>query len=346
MLAGVATDDLSSVYYAIKNGLYQKAGLDVEVIPTSSGTAATTAVIAGTYELGKGSPIAAMLAHLRGLPVVAIANNTIWDWRHPFNVITVAADSPVKTGADLNGRVAACAALNDLNQLAISNWIDKNGGDSKTVKFVEIPVSVAAVALAEHRVDVGTMLEPQLTAAVDSGKVRVLTPGFNAIAGRFCIGLFFTTSDWAAKHGDPLKKWVRVTCEAGAYANVHRAETAPMMSDVTKIPLPLLQKMARAECGTFATSDPALLQPLIEVAAKYKQIPRDFPPRKCTTAGSALYASARSRSPGLSTTSPRFTRINAPTVMKTAAKPKCAATNPPTAGPLARPKYDALEVRP
>lgn len=52
---GVATDDLSPVYWAIENGLYKKAGLDVEFIPTSSGTAATTAVISGAYELGKGA---------------------------------------------------------------------------------------------------------------------------------------------------------------------------------------------------------------------------------------------------------------------------------------------------
>jgi len=59
-LAGVATDDLTPVYYAIKAGLYQKAGLDVEVVPTSSGTAATEAVVGGAYELGKGSLIASL----------------------------------------------------------------------------------------------------------------------------------------------------------------------------------------------------------------------------------------------------------------------------------------------
>src|SRR5580692_5237125 len=66
--AGVPTDDMTPVYYAIKNGLYQKAGLDVEVVPTSSGTIATTAVVAGSYQLGKGSLIASLVAHLRDLP--------------------------------------------------------------------------------------------------------------------------------------------------------------------------------------------------------------------------------------------------------------------------------------
>ena len=67
-VAGVATDDTTPVYFAIRNGLYQKAGLDVEQVPTTSGTVATEAVLTGTYELGKGSPIA-FFAHLRGLPI-------------------------------------------------------------------------------------------------------------------------------------------------------------------------------------------------------------------------------------------------------------------------------------
>src|SRR5271170_2769177 len=34
-LGGVPTDDLTPVYWAVKTGMYQKAGLDVQVIPTS-----------------------------------------------------------------------------------------------------------------------------------------------------------------------------------------------------------------------------------------------------------------------------------------------------------------------
>jgi NitT/TauT family transport system substrate-binding protein len=279
-VAGVPTDDMTPIFYAVRSGLYQRAGLDVEVVATSSGTAATTAVIAGTYELGKGSPIATLVAHLRGLPIVAIANSTMWDLRNPYNVLTVATDSPVKTGADLNGKLGAAAALNDINQLAIRAWVDRNGGDSTTLRWVEIPISAVGAALIEHRIDVCAMLEPQRTAALESGKVKVLAPGFDAIADHFAIGLYFTNNDFAAKHPDLVRRWVRVTYEAGAYTNPRRAETAPMMADITKIPLPFFQKMVRATAGTTATADPALLQPLIETAAKYKMIPRSFPARE------------------------------------------------------------------
>jgi NitT/TauT family transport system substrate-binding protein len=280
---GVPTDDLTPVFYALKNGLYQKAGLDVEFVPSSSGTAATQAVLTGSYEIGKGSSIAAMVAHLRGLPLTIIGNGAIWDPKNPFTLILVAADSPYKSAADLNGKIASAAALNDLVQLAIMNWVDKNGGDSKTLKWVEIPNSASGASLAEHRTDVTMLNEPQLSAAIESGKARVLAPGLDAIAPRFSLTIYFAQSDWAAKHADVVRKWVRTTYEAATYTNGHHAETMAMMSDVTKIPIEVFRKMSRVPHST--TSDPSMLQPVIDVAAKYKNISRAFPAKEAYFGG-------------------------------------------------------------
>jgi NitT/TauT family transport system substrate-binding protein len=277
-LAGVATDDLTPVYYAIKNGLYQKAGLDVEVVPTTSGTAATEAVVSGAYEMGKGSLIASLVAHLKGLPLTIVGNGAVWDPKSPFTLMVVAADSTVKTGADLNGKTLSTAALNDLNELAMTAWIDKTGGDAKTTKWIELPNAAAGAALAEHRVEATSLNEPQLSAALDTGKVRVLAPCYSAISDHFAFTVFFAQPDWAAKNADVIKRWVRVTYAATAYTNAHHAETAQMMSDVTKIPVAIFTKMARTNGAT--SGDPALIQPAINAAAKYGYITRAFPAKE------------------------------------------------------------------
>jgi NitT/TauT family transport system substrate-binding protein len=282
-LAGVATDDLTPIYYAIKNGLYQKAGLDVEIVPTSSGTAATEAVISGAYEMGKGSLVASLVAHLKGLPLTIVGNGAIWDVKSPFSMMVVAADSTAKTGADFNGKTLSTAALNDLNQLAMMTWIDKTGGDSKTTKWIELPNAAAGEALAEHRVEATSLNEPQLSAATDSGKVRILAPAYSAIGEHFAFTVYFAQPDWAAKHPDVIKKWVKVTYAAATYTNAHHAETAPMMADITKIPLAVISKMARVNGAT--TGDPALIQPCINAAAKYNNISRAFPAKDAYFSG-------------------------------------------------------------
>jgi NitT/TauT family transport system substrate-binding protein len=278
--AGVPTDDMTSIIYALKNGMYQKAGIDLELVSTSSGSVATTAVVAGTYEMGKGSLIASLVAHLRGLPLVVVGNASVWNPKVLFNAAVVAADSPYKTGADFNGKTAAAAGLNDLNQLVIEAWVDKNGGDSKSMKWVEIPNSAAGTAVAEHRVDVCALQEPQLSAELATGKVRVLAPVYSAISDHFVFGAYFANKEWAEKHADLAKRWLRVTWDAATYTNAHHAETVAMMADYTKIPPAIIAKMARLEATTQATSDPALMQPLIDAAAKYKFITRSFPAKE------------------------------------------------------------------
>jgi NitT/TauT family transport system substrate-binding protein len=273
--AGVMTDDLTPVIYAARNGLYQKAGLDVELVPASSGTATTTAVLAGTYELGKGSALGSLQAHLRGLPIKLAGNGVLWDPKKPITMLCVATDAQIKTGADLNGKTIGVTALNDIIGLSISAWADGHGGDSKTLKWVEFPQSAATAALADRRIDAYSFNEPILTAALDTGKVRVLDAAFNSIGARFVGAVYFANSDWAARHTDLIRKWLRVTYDATEYTNAHKAETAAMMAEVTKIPLATIQKIARSDQAT--TSDPSLLQPVIDTAAKYKYLSRAFP---------------------------------------------------------------------
>jgi len=69
------------------------------------------AVIGGAYEMGKGSLIASLVAHLKGLPLTIVGNGAVWDPKSPFSLMVAAADSPVKSGADLNGKTLSTAAL-------------------------------------------------------------------------------------------------------------------------------------------------------------------------------------------------------------------------------------------
>jgi NitT/TauT family transport system substrate-binding protein len=271
---GVPTDDLTPLFYALKNGLYQKAGLDVEFMPASSGTAATTAVVSGAYELGKGSLLASLIAYLKGLPIKLVANGALWDPKNPFTQIMVAADAPIRKAADLNGKTGSSPGLGDLGQLGIVTWVDKNGGDSKTMKWLEIPNSAAFEAVAQHRIDVTTVNEPQLHAALDSGRFRALG-GLEAIADRFSITVYFANGEFAAKRPDLARRFTRVTYEAAAYTNAHKAETAPMMAEITKIPVATFSKMYRVDGAT--TSDPGLVQSALETAVRYKHVERSFP---------------------------------------------------------------------
>lgn len=274
-LAAIPSDALTPLYYGIKNNYFQQVGIDLQIMPAASGTAATTAVIAGTYELANTSLVPAFEAHTRGIPILIVAPQAMYSPEVPFSLLQIAADSPYKAGADLNGRICACGALNDISQLVTRGWVDKTGGDSRTLKFVEIPSSATDAALVQHRVAAGILLEPLLDESIAAGHTKTIGDAFGAIAHSYMTSAYVGRSDWAAAHPDLLRRFVRAANQAAVYTNVHPTETAAMMSEITKIPLPIMQKMKRVVCGT--SFDPQLIQPLIDAAAKYKQIPAAFP---------------------------------------------------------------------
>jgi NitT/TauT family transport system substrate-binding protein len=277
-VGGVLSDDMTPVFYAVKAGLFKREGLDVQIVGSNSGTAMAAAVMSGSYEFGKSSLLASVNAHLRGLPLEVIASGAVYDSKNPFAALCVAPDVALATGKDFEGKTVGSPALNDLNQLVISAWVDAHGGDPKTMKFVELPNSTAPAAIAQHRVDGAVLLQPALAEAVNTKQVKAIGNAYDAIALSFVFAAYFTSSDYAKAHPDIVAKFAKVLYEAAAYTNKHHAETAAMMADVSKIPVATVEHMPRVDGAT--TMNPAQYQSVIDAAAKFKMIPHGFPARE------------------------------------------------------------------
>lgn len=275
-VASTPDDTFVAVLYAVRSGMFRAAGLDVRISPQStSGAAIAAAVLSGTFDIGKSSLTSLLIAHQKGIPFVLIAPGTLYDAKTPYGLLIVPRDSTAKTGKDLNGTVASVAALNSLDEVSIESWVDQNGGDARTMKFIELPQAEAGPALEQHRIASSLVIRPQLDAALAAGQARVLAPAFDTIAKQFVLSAWFTTDDYAAKHPDAVQKFARVVAQAAAYGNAHHAETAPLLAEVSKIPLAVIEAQPRGILGTQLA--PALVQPVIDQSAKYGMLSRAFP---------------------------------------------------------------------
>jgi NitT/TauT family transport system substrate-binding protein len=282
-VGGALAEDFTPLYYGIKAGLFQRAGLDVEIQGTNSGSAATAAVVAGTFQIAKTSLMAIFNAYLRGIPIVIVFPEVLYTPRNPEGLLQIPVDSVAKTGADLNGKTIGTPALSDLNTLVAKAWVDKNGGDSATLKFVEIPNSAQPEALAQRRIDAAIVQSPALDASLAAGTSKTLADPMGAIAPSYMIAAFIARSDWVAAHTDDLRRFTRTLAAATTYVNAHHAETTALVAELTKIEVANAAKMKRTVEGTVL--DPALIQPFIDAAAKYGMIARGFPARELLWAG-------------------------------------------------------------
>jgi NitT/TauT family transport system substrate-binding protein len=271
---GVPEESATPALWAAQSGIFKKYGLDVTIDAQNSGSAVSSAVAGGSYAFGKSSVVSLILAHAKGIPFTIVAGGGFYDAKAPTIALCAKVGSPLKTGADLNGKSIAVSALNDLYAIGTKTWVDKTGGDSSTLKFLELPISAVAEAIAAGRVDAGGLINPELQSAIDSGKVQILAHDFDAIAPRFMFTGWFTTTDYLAKNKAVVVGFVKALREASAYVNAHPAETVATMAKFTKIEPALIAKMNRINYAS--TLEPKYIQPMIDACAKYKVIPAAF----------------------------------------------------------------------
>lgn len=262
-------------YYAREQGFFTRNGLDVTVgaIPGASGGIAG-ALVGGALDVGCVSIGPLSSAHLRGIPMRIIAPGGIVVATQPTTAMVVPNGSAVHSAKDLNGKTIGTAVLRDLMHVATLKWIDANGGDSKTVKIVEMPTTDAGVALAAGRIDAYPIPEPLLTFA-EQNNMRNLGGIFTALNPRIMISIHVAMQDWLDKNAATARRTILALRQAAQWANANPAGVATIIENVAKIPAATVAKMKHIVNGE--TLELATLQPQIDALADYGFIPNRFP---------------------------------------------------------------------
>jgi NitT/TauT family transport system substrate-binding protein len=190
--------------------------LDVQIAQNPSTPALAAAVASGTYDIAYATISTLAIAHSRGLPFVAVAPGIETIPGVIAGAIMVPAASPIKTAKDCNGKTFGAAGLGTIAEYQPRAWIDKKGGDSTTVKFIEIPFPETIAALNAGRVDAAYLVEPFITIATKNNSVRLLATGDEAIGTRFLSTVWYTTSQWANAHPDLVTRFVSAMADAAS----------------------------------------------------------------------------------------------------------------------------------
>jgi NitT/TauT family transport system substrate-binding protein len=237
VVAAPPNDSSAEVFYAVEMGFFTKAGLNVKVQAMNNAGAITPAVVSGTIAIGSLTVPSIALPHEKGVPLTIIAPASLYSSAAPTSGIIVLKSSPLKTAKDLNGKTIATRDLSNLSYYGANAWIDKNGGDSKSVKWLEVSDTADMAAMAQGRVDAASVSEPALDDAIH-GDGRMLGAVYDAIGDKFLIGAYFTTDTYAKAHPDVLKKFADAILAAGKWANKNQAASAKILEKYAGVPIP------------------------------------------------------------------------------------------------------------
>jgi NitT/TauT family transport system substrate-binding protein len=265
----VPIDAGAEVYYAQDMGFFTKAGIQVDIQTAANGGASAAAVAGNAVDIGYSDMVSIATAFGKNVPFVVVAAAGMHETTAPTNLLMVTANSPIRSAKDLNGKIVAGSGLGTISGFGPRAWIEANGGDLASVKFVELPFPQMQPALDAGRVDVITIAEPFLSAARKTE--RIIGVPYDAIAKEFLVSAYFTTSTWAKANPDVLKRFISAIHEAAVWGNANHAKSAEILLKYAKMDPDLAASMVRVKYGEQLTT--AIMQPVINVAAKYGKFP-------------------------------------------------------------------------
>ena len=271
--------DVAAMFMAIEKGFFKSEGLELETVPMAGGAVIVQGVTSGDLQIGWTNVISLYQAHVEGFDfklVAAGASNG--RGKNESHAMLVAKSSPVKSAKDLEGKTVAVNTLNNIVHLMAMAWIDKNGGSSSKVKFVEVPFPQMEAALSGGKLDAVSIHEPFATGALEKGGARLLSHPWGDVLARFHIAGWFSSEKWIQKNKETTQAFIRAIGrgvdaiqadpEGSRAAMVKWAGLSPDLAG--KIGLPIFDK-------TLSEKD---LQATIDLTHKYKMIPRAIKARE------------------------------------------------------------------
>jgi NitT/TauT family transport system substrate-binding protein len=200
-VAALPITETAALWGGIKAGIFEKHGLDVEVTPAQGGAQAIPALLNGDIDFAIGQPFGAYRADLQNLGVILIGNYaSSYADGDDINAVVASAKSGITRPAQLAGRKVAVNSLGAAGDVTIMEAVEKDGGDPKTIKFVEVAFPDAPAQLEAGNIDAAWVPEPFVTQLRSRGDAVVVEPYQAVVPG---LATLTTITATKLKESDP-----------------------------------------------------------------------------------------------------------------------------------------------
>ena len=227
--ANATSDAIIPVNVGDKLGFFKKRGLDLTITDFGGGGKMAQAMAAGAIDIGDGAGTE-MAFVAKGAPMLTVCESTT---NAPFLGIGVPWDSPVKTLADLKGKVIGVSSPGSFSDWSGHELARSQGWGDNGVKTVGIGggTGPALAALRMHLVDAVIGNATQFFVYEETKEGRFIAP-VSSYEGNVASGALFASNRLIASNPDAIRAFIAGWLETVAYMRTHKAETVRIESEL------------------------------------------------------------------------------------------------------------------
>ncbi|WP_182357689.1 ABC transporter substrate-binding protein [Tomitella gaofuii] len=237
--------DFAPVYIAVDKGYFADAGIDVELQVMQNAAAIAPSVLNGQLQFGTAAASPFLTATQKGLPLEAVANqaNVGHSAQDDASGLLVAEGSDIARPADLQGRTVAVNALNSIVHVAAAESVRRDGGDPNAVTWVAMPFPDMMTALAAHRVDAASVVEPFVTIGAGQGLRSIANPYVDAFTPGGTYSLLFTAEPFVETNPELVRRFADAIDRASVDAQNDPEEVRRVLVEYGKVDPAVAEEM-------------------------------------------------------------------------------------------------------
>jgi NitT/TauT family transport system substrate-binding protein len=188
-------------------GLFNKSGLDVEIVYIPGGSTVVQALASGEVQFGRGSATEVVSAHMAGFPLkilAALINKFVYSFVTP---------ATVAKPQDLKGRAVAISRFGSgsdfITRMALKSWGLEPGKDLTILQVGNSPERLAAIVGGKVH---GSILSLSQTPRAKKLGLRVLAD-LSQIDTEYPQGVLYVTSSLIEKRPDLIRSFLSAYVE-------------------------------------------------------------------------------------------------------------------------------------
>jgi NitT/TauT family transport system substrate-binding protein len=207
-------------------GIFAKYGVEIEISAFTGDAKLQQAFAAKSIDVGFGSG-PSMAFELKGSPVITVAAFA----GEPRTIsVAVIPDSPIKTAADLKGKLMAISTTGSLTEWLVRRLSVTEGWGPDGVRMVALGAGAAMNgALFTKEVDAMMTGTENALIVADRGQARVVT-SMESFAPNFLTHVVFASTELVRKDPDLVDRFLKGFFASIAYAKANRAKASEFLA--------------------------------------------------------------------------------------------------------------------
>lgn len=235
-VAALPIAETGALWAAIDEGIFEKHGITIEILPSQGGAQAIPALLSNDIDFAIGQPFGPFRADGQDLGIVIIGDYADSQASgKDVNAVVALDSSGINSAADLSGKRVSVNTIGAAGDLTIMQAVKDAGGDPSTIEFVEVPFPEVPAALAANTVDAAWAPDPFMS-IIDNGDGHIVFHPYQETVPGITVLTNITTQDVLDNQPQMVAQYSAAMKEALEWANNNEDKVRAAIAKNLEIP--------------------------------------------------------------------------------------------------------------